>query len=141
MDAPRPLQFSLRTLILITVLAAAVVAIGRDMYSLAIAPERALYRWSFGPMVGWLALTGLMWHKDWDDLMFFRGVLPGLAIAILAIVAVGSLAQGPSSEFSNGFPVVAYWSLYWSCVVGEGVGLSYGLWLLLIGALAGQPAK
>jgi len=141
MAAPQTLQFSLRTLILLTIVIAAVVAIGRDVYYLAIAPEGAAHRWSFGPMVGWLALTGLTWRKDWGDLMFVRSLLPGLTIAILAIVAVGSLAEDPDSGFSDQFPVVAYWSLYLTCLVGECFGLCYGLWLLLIGALGRQPPQ
>jgi hypothetical protein len=56
MEAPGPLQFSLRTLILLTILIAAVVAIGRDVFLLA--QQTADAGWSFGPMVGWLALTG-----------------------------------------------------------------------------------
>lgn len=141
MVALQPRQFSLRTLILLTILIAAVVAIGRDLYYFAIAPEVAAHRWSFAPMIGWLALTALMWRKDRADLVFVRGLLPGLAIALLAIVAVGSLAQDPAAGFYDGFPVMAYCLLYLACLVGEVMGLGYGLWLLLIGKLTGPPAK
>jgi hypothetical protein len=83
----------------------------------------------------------LTWRKDRGDLLFVRGLLPGLTISILAIVAVGTLVQDPYLEDSENLPLVAYWSLYLTCLVGEFMGLCYALWLLLIGELFGPPPK
>src|SRR5262245_61548786 len=104
MAARQPLQFSLRTLILLTIVVAATVAVGRDFYLFVRSQGSGGVRWSFAPMIGWLALTAVLWRKDLCDLLFVRGLLPGLAIAILATVAAGTLVQIPAPGFFEEFP-------------------------------------
>jgi len=135
MAARQPLQFSLRTLILITIVSAAALAIAGDIRLFVRNAEDAFFHRSFGPMVGWLAITGLLWRKDLGDLHFIRGLMPGLALAIIAIIAVGSMIESPAPGFSDEFPMFAYWLLYVACVLGEGAGFCYGLWLWIVGDL------
>src|SRR5215203_2968583 len=90
--ANRPLQFSLRTLFFLLVVTGAALATLRDLY-LLIDTQGAAPNWSFAPMVGWLALAAIYCRPGMGDLMFVHGVLPALALSIVVLSGLVSIAD------------------------------------------------
>jgi hypothetical protein len=141
--ARQPLQFSLQTLILITIVVASALAVGRDFF-IALQEDPTDHR-SFAPMVGSLALAWLYRRPDLGDLLFVHILLPALALLVIAIVALPSIVGRQHQLFWREFSLFAYWLLYAACLIGAGVGLAYWVWLWISGAIRlppdGDPAQ
>ena len=122
MNRPRrPIQFSLVSLLYLTGGVASILA--------SLLPHGA-----FGPIVGWIILAILYYRQGWHDLLFVHGVLPGISLSMLAILAVATASNSSATAqtYWAELASLGYWLLFASCLIGIVVSQIYYVYLLLV---------
>jgi hypothetical protein len=118
----RPLQFSLGSLLCLIVGLGSVLA-------------AALPGGAYAPLIGWCILAVIYFRQGWNDLLFVHGVLPGISLSMLAILAVFatfSVTAGPWGPILDDLATMTYWLLFVSCLAGNIVSQAYYIYLLVI---------
>jgi hypothetical protein len=116
----RPIQFSIRALLCLTVGIGSVLA-------------ACLPHGEFAPVVGWVILALIYYFQGWKDLLFVHGILPGISLLILAILAAAGLTLAPpGGGFWADTPELGYLLLFVSCLAGNLVSQMYDVYLLFV---------
>ena len=123
MNRPRrQLQFSLGSLLCL------LVGLGSVLASL-------LPHGAYAPVIGWGILAVIYYRQGWSDLLFVHGVLPGISLSMLVILAgyaAINLTAGPWAPIREDFANMAYWLLFGGCLAGNIVSQIYYVYLLAV---------
>ena len=125
----RPIQFSLGSLLCL------IVGLGSVLASL-------LPHGQFAPLFGWAILALIYFRQGWNDLLFLHGVLPGISLSLLSLLAIFAgihLTAGPWTTIREDFGGVAYWLLFVGCLAGNIISQAYYVYLLLVVAPRAGP--
>jgi hypothetical protein len=90
---------------------------------------------AYAPLIGWCILAAFYYAQGWRDLAFVHGVLPGISLSMLAILAVFatlSLTAGPWGLIRDDLAHMGYWLLFVGCLAGNIVSQAYYLYLLAV---------
>jgi hypothetical protein len=120
--ARKPLQFSLASIFCLTTGVGCTLGV--------VLPDGA-----YAPVVGWCLLAVIYYRQGWNDLLFVHGVLPGISLSMLGMLAAFAVltqSAGPGSPFRSDFANMAYWLLFVACLAGNIVSQAYYAYLLAV---------